>query len=485
VKKQTWISVVALLFALTGCSNIHEAAKRGDAERVGVLLRKGVPVYRTDDAGRTALHVAANKGQYEVVKLLLNRGASVDGMDRWGRTPLDNAARKGWKDIAALLIDNAGRADDPWGYRGSALTEAAEAGHKEIVELLIDGDIDVNALQYSYRFYRALHRAERKGHRDIVALLVAKGVDAKVGIDEASFRNEWLHVAAEYGQKDVVELLLRKGADVNARNSSGDTPLHQAARGGHKDVAALLIAKGADVNARDSLAGGGTPLLAAVFWHHRDTAAFLIAKGADVNVRVDFGWTALHCVAMSGKFKRDKAMLELLIASGAKLNARSQHHETPLDSAECAVADSEHDYDLDIDEDAVAELSQEEEEQIKDAQALVEFLKKHGAKHSSRMDFDKHLDGKWHSSKDSYPIRIAGTVGLPVLPKEDDLLVDVILIIDTFKGDTLTGAQRLAGGHWHDVVGELRNGVLHMKGGGRKWTMRRLGPATTPVRSDN
>ena len=60
------------------------------------------------------------------------------------------------------------------------------------------------------------------------------------------------------GHKDFAELLLAKGADVNAKDTSGSTPLSMAAYAGNKDVAELLLAKGADINAKDK--NGNTPL---------------------------------------------------------------------------------------------------------------------------------------------------------------------------------------------------------------------------------
>ena len=63
----------------------------------------------------------------------------------------------------------------------------------------------------------------------------------------------------------------------------------------------------------------------AVIYDHKETVELLIAKGADVNARTGNGFTPLHWGS------DNKEIAELLIAEGADVNAKDYDSETPLD----------------------------------------------------------------------------------------------------------------------------------------------------------
>ncbi len=130
-------------------------------------------------------------------------------------------------------------------------------------------------------------------------------------------------------RKDVeaVRRCIRWGADIEAKNSSGRTPLH-VTRG--KDITALLIDRGADVNAKDK--NGWTPLHCAAREGHRDKAALLIVNGADVSARSNQMWTPLHWAAKHGH-TRHRRVAVLLIARGADVEAKNNRGMTPLHMA--------------------------------------------------------------------------------------------------------------------------------------------------------
>jgi hypothetical protein len=75
---------VVLLVALAGSSlafggEIHDAARKGDMEKVKALL-KGSPdlVFSRDSTSRTPLHWSAREGHLAVVEWLLARKAEVN-----------------------------------------------------------------------------------------------------------------------------------------------------------------------------------------------------------------------------------------------------------------------------------------------------------------------------------------------------------------------------------------------------------------------
>lgn len=91
--------------------------------------------------------------------------------------------------------------------------------------------------------------------------------------------------------------------------------MHYACKNGHKEVAALLISKGADVNAKDS--SGLTPLHAVARWYPKmavGIANLLLANGADINLKDNQGRTPVWYA----KGRGNAEVVELLRKHGAK-----------------------------------------------------------------------------------------------------------------------------------------------------------------------
>lgn len=132
----------------------------------------------------------------------------------------------------------------------------------------------------------------------------------------------------------MAQLLVESGANVNARNSTGSTPLHSACSRGNKKVVEYLLSKGADANAKD--VKGTTPLYVAAGFGGRSgldnsgIMSALLAHGADVNAKDEYGLTALHQAASHGS----PSSVEILLTHHAAVNATSQKtRTTPLHMA--------------------------------------------------------------------------------------------------------------------------------------------------------
>ncbi len=148
---------------------------------------------------------------------------------------------------------------------------------------------------------------------------------------------------------EAVEAALRKGANVNMRDNAGWTPLMDAAQEGLPEVLALLLRSGADVNAR-SLHGDTALIIAsgcfivrqrakmAAQRHLPESAAeqfaapaamvrMLLAAGAPVNAQRDDGRTAL----MSASMMSWPEVIHLLLRAGAKVNARDAEGRLAID----------------------------------------------------------------------------------------------------------------------------------------------------------
>ncbi|WP_018157801.1 ankyrin repeat domain-containing protein [Demetria terragena] len=82
-----------------------DLAREGDAERLGAMLDRGVPVDLTDPSGNTLLMLAAYHGQAGVVSVLLERGADVNRLNDRGQSPIAGAVFKGEDTVVWLLMD--------------------------------------------------------------------------------------------------------------------------------------------------------------------------------------------------------------------------------------------------------------------------------------------------------------------------------------------------------------------------------------------
>jgi ankyrin repeat protein len=237
ILRLTILLVVLAWSHLAFCSEIHDAAKAGDLNKVKVLLKADPNLISSkDNFGMTALHYAVAQYQKDMVQLLLANKADVNAKDKPGWTPLHYAAAQGYKDIAKLLLTNKAEIDATNNYGFTPLHLAADGGFKEVAELLLANKAEVNARN--------------------------------------NYSETPLHRAVKYEHKEVVEALLDYKADVNAKDYNGFTPLHVAAVKDYKDIAELLMAKKANVNALDN--NSQTPLSWA---HDKDMTDLLHQHG--------------------------------------------------------------------------------------------------------------------------------------------------------------------------------------------------------------
>ena len=115
-------------------------------------------------------------------------------------------------------------------------------------------------------------------------------------INEGSGKKTPLHIAIQRKfDKDFIALVITKFvANVNAKDSSGETPLHEAVKvPDYTEVVDLLLEQGSDVNAEDNF--DITPLhVVAEGTNNAKVVRLLLEKGDNPNAKDTSGSTPLH-----------------------------------------------------------------------------------------------------------------------------------------------------------------------------------------------
>ena len=110
ILRRAVVTLVALVSSdLAFGGEIHDAASRGDLEKVKALLKTNPELVSSKDRfGNTPLHRAAMNGRKDVAELLLANKAEVNAKDNNGMTPLHNAAVAGHVDMGRLRSEHTG-----------------------------------------------------------------------------------------------------------------------------------------------------------------------------------------------------------------------------------------------------------------------------------------------------------------------------------------------------------------------------------------
>ena len=128
--------------------------------------------------------------------------------------------------------------------------------------------------------------------------------------------------AVNVDNADAVARMLAAGLDPNQLDPRGQPALMVALQGESLKVAKVLWdAKGIQIDVRNH--AGETALMMAALKAEVDAATALVAHGAAVQKD---GWSPLHYAATGGS----AAIVKLLLAKGAPLEARSPNGSTPL-----------------------------------------------------------------------------------------------------------------------------------------------------------
>jgi ankyrin repeat protein len=332
-------------------SPLAEAARRGDAAAVRVLLEAGnVDVDAPGRDGTPALHWAVRNRDRDTVDRLLAAGASADAPNRYGMRPLAVALEAGDAPLTRRLLE-AG-ADPAAADRAgeTPLMLAARAGDAALVRALLEHGAEVDARDEHFG-QTALMIAAREGHLETARVLLAAGaaVDAQTRLEPPprfippSESPEGLSRGA-----GIIRAGWPEGRGKRYPAGGSKTPLLYATREGHLDVARLLVDHGAALELADG--NGVTPLINAIVnasiirvnrtgtSDHLKIARLLLDAGADVNATDWYGetplWAAVDVRNLElGRDGNDRgvrdeafALIELLLEAGADPNARTKEY---------------------------------------------------------------------------------------------------------------------------------------------------------------
>jgi ankyrin repeat protein len=316
-------------------SPLYLACEAGDGAMVEVLMAAGSAVDQPGPDGVPPLAPCAAHAPLATLRAMLEEGGADPEASGWrGQTPLMWAAASDRDDAVRYLLD-AGAARDTITAAGfNALFFAIKSGGTKALQALLDA----GAAAATYRGPEgtsALQLALYQQNFPAARLLLPHSPGDAERVD----RNGQvpLHLAAAAGDTELVAALLETGADPNvvpqpprvpwryeSNFRSGDyrfpklSPLLMAARAGHAAAMDLLLRAGAEP-AYKTPAGEEVLLSAA---RSGDPAALKVALSAasDINIRDRSGKTALHIVLETAEAKSKKALAELLLADGARVD---------------------------------------------------------------------------------------------------------------------------------------------------------------------
>ena len=240
-------------WASDGSATLYAIMQWSDTpDGVRWLLEHGAdadPVFA--GSGETPLHVAARRWGVDIVAMLVERGADVSRRRGDGRTPYGIAALSGNAAVAEWLASH------------GAATELSDIDR--FVSACSRGDsATANALAQSHprlraelkpEHYSAFFRAAERGDVSVLETMLSCGFDPNQGDEEIG--KTALHAAAMEGHLDAVRVLLAHGASVTVRDREfHGQPLVWAAEGSrahanngrdYRAVGRLLIDAGSPV----------------------------------------------------------------------------------------------------------------------------------------------------------------------------------------------------------------------------------------------
>ncbi|KAK9415013.1 hypothetical protein SUNI508_10618 [Seiridium unicorne] len=177
------------------------------------------------------------------------------------------------------------------------------------------------------QYQRELTAACARGNEERVRRLLTAHEPWTTEKDKGTLRKALQKASARH-HIAIIRLLLHYGAEVNAGGNDEIPPLYRAAQAGQRAVVEELLAHHPDLEAREARTWQ-TPLFAASVKGFHAIVSLLLAKGARVDAQDRDGRTPLLAMAINPNFK-SRGTVSLLADHGANLEAKDRIGRTPL-----------------------------------------------------------------------------------------------------------------------------------------------------------
>ncbi len=260
-----------------GWSATMFAAREGAIEAVRALADAGADVNLPDPDGTTPLILAIVNARFDTAVALLEKGANPNAADNMGMTPLYAAADM--HTLSPLM----GRPAPP-----------------------LRDSIDAVAMARALLRRGANPNLQLK--RPVIGRHTANAGDGSLGEGSTALMR-----AAKSGDAAMIRVLLEGGADARLTQKDGTTPVMIATSARGQRVYAGTASVGTPATDEDAL----------------EAVKLLLTAPVDVNAANANGQTALHNAAARGA----DAIVTLLVAHGARLDAKDRLGRLPIDIA--------------------------------------------------------------------------------------------------------------------------------------------------------
>lgn len=330
---------------------LHQAARRGNAELVNLLLKAGAsPNIYSIGHSETAFELALRynfSGRSDIPLMMIRAGASVvrSSSTEPGAPYLAIAAQRGSLELVQAMISAGARANDDTGITSSALQVALQKDDVEMVEALLAAGADVDyplgkAYQrvinhlvtndpdpFCWHLQTPLQLATKRNNMEMIQILIEAGADVNgcpalkylpwllSDSDDEQFEDDSQEEDDTYINIIASEEFILEIED--SYTSVANTPLQESVRQESAAAVRLLLRLGADVNA---VGGYATALQAAAAVKEGcQMVRLLLSKGADVNSPAQ-GRGAMTALQAAVRAENQEAV-ELLLKAKADINA--------------------------------------------------------------------------------------------------------------------------------------------------------------------